>query len=158
VGDAEFQKRCLGKMSEVAGYGRTVLFVSHNMTAVQTLCTKAILISNGRASAIGSSGEIVARYLASLAGLSVADGDLRALRRKGEGHVRFRRMDFFDQKGLRVMTPRTGDELNIVLTFDGSRTEPRPARVGITFYDALDNPLFICANEAACSEAFQVGA
>jgi len=47
VGDTEFQKKCLGKMSEVAGSGRTVLFVSHNMSAVRTLCERAILLQNG---------------------------------------------------------------------------------------------------------------
>jgi lipopolysaccharide transport system ATP-binding protein len=48
VGDAEFQKKCLGKMSEVAGGGRTVLFVSHNMGSIQRLCSKAIALGSGR--------------------------------------------------------------------------------------------------------------
>src|SRR5215471_16182034 len=48
VGDAEFQKKCLGKMSEVAGDGRTVLFVSHNMDAVRRICERGILLNNGR--------------------------------------------------------------------------------------------------------------
>ena len=47
VGDAEFQKKCLGKMKDVSGQGRTVLFVSHNMVAVKTLCTRGILLENG---------------------------------------------------------------------------------------------------------------
>jgi len=50
VGDAEFQKKCLAKMGDVAREGRTVLFVSHNMAAVQSLCTKAIVLSNGQLS------------------------------------------------------------------------------------------------------------
>ncbi len=48
VGDAEFQKKCLGKMKDVAGQGRTVLFVSHNMAAVKGLCSRAILVENGK--------------------------------------------------------------------------------------------------------------
>lgn len=47
VGDAEFQKKCLGKMQDVAGHGRTVLFVSHNMGAIQNLCTSSLLLQNG---------------------------------------------------------------------------------------------------------------
>ena len=47
VGDAEFQKKCLGKMSDVAGEGRTVLFVSHNMAAVQSLCQRVIWLNEG---------------------------------------------------------------------------------------------------------------
>ncbi len=55
VGDAEFQKKCLGKMGEVSkGEGRTVLFVSHNMAAVQSLCNKGMLLKNGSVSFIGS--------------------------------------------------------------------------------------------------------
>ena len=66
VGDAGFQKKCLGKMGEVATqHGRTVFFVSHNMGAVRALCEHAILIENGRATMDGPPAEIISRYLAS---------------------------------------------------------------------------------------------
>jgi lipopolysaccharide transport system ATP-binding protein len=65
VGDAEFQKKCLGKMHDVAEQkGRTVLFVSHNMQAVQSLCGRAILIEAGRIAAQGPTQGVVAQYLA----------------------------------------------------------------------------------------------
>ena len=64
VGDAEFQKKCLGKMGDVARGGRTVLFVSHNMSAVQALCSKAILLQGGQVERMGATGPIVAEYLA----------------------------------------------------------------------------------------------
>jgi len=64
VGDAEFQKKCLGKMGDVSkGEGRTVLFVSHNMSAIQKLCNTSILLEKGRIHASGSTGEIITRYL-----------------------------------------------------------------------------------------------
>jgi ABC-type polysaccharide/polyol phosphate transport system ATPase subunit len=64
VGDAEFQKKCLGKMGEVSkGEGRTVLFVSHNMGAVQKLCSSAILLHQGQINAIGQSRQIISSYL-----------------------------------------------------------------------------------------------
>ncbi|MCL9769727.1 ABC transporter ATP-binding protein [Flavobacterium sp. HXWNR69] len=64
VGDAEFQKKCLGKMNDVSkGEGRTVLFVSHNMAAVQSLCTKGILLNNGLIEKNGQIDSIVERYL-----------------------------------------------------------------------------------------------
>jgi lipopolysaccharide transport system ATP-binding protein len=63
VGDAEFQKKCLGKMGEVAKGGRTVLFVSHNMTAVQTLCRRALLLAGGRFIADDVVATVVMRYL-----------------------------------------------------------------------------------------------
>ena len=63
VGDAEFQKKCLGKMKDVAGHGRTVLFVSHNMSAVLKLCTKALIINQGIISGYGGAETIVNNYL-----------------------------------------------------------------------------------------------
>ncbi|MCL5612404.1 MAG: ABC transporter ATP-binding protein [Chloroflexi bacterium] len=63
VGDAEFQKKCLGKMSDVAHEGRTVLFVSHNMGAIRTLCDTAILLKNGQIHVQGTSEAVVRAYL-----------------------------------------------------------------------------------------------
>ena len=63
VGDIEFQRKCIGKMSEVAGQGRTVIFVSHNMGAVAKLCERAILLRGGRKVMDGPAGEVVNAYL-----------------------------------------------------------------------------------------------
>jgi lipopolysaccharide transport system ATP-binding protein len=62
VGDAAFQKKCLGKMNEVARGGRTVFFVSHNMGAVSELCTRAILLEKGHKVVDGSVGDVIERY------------------------------------------------------------------------------------------------
>ena len=63
VGDSEFQMKCLGKMQDVADSGRTVLFVSHNMTSVLQLCNKCIFLDHGKIVSIGSSTEIVTEYI-----------------------------------------------------------------------------------------------
>ncbi len=63
VGDAAFQKKCLGKMGDVAKEGRTILFVSHNMTAIQSLCDRAIWLNDGRIVQQGDAGIIVTEYL-----------------------------------------------------------------------------------------------
>jgi len=63
VGDAEFQKKCLGKMKDVSGQGRTVLFVSHNMGAIQTLCSKSIYLKNGTIQQVGQTDKIINYYL-----------------------------------------------------------------------------------------------
>jgi len=63
VGDAEFQKKCLGKMDNVAREGRTVLFVSHNMTAIKTLCKRAIFIKQGKIGSDGLAQDVIADYL-----------------------------------------------------------------------------------------------
>ena len=63
VGDAEFQRKCLGKMREVSGEGRTVLFVSHNTAAVSDLCSEGVLLDHGRVRARGSVPVVLAQYL-----------------------------------------------------------------------------------------------
>jgi lipopolysaccharide transport system ATP-binding protein len=65
VGDAEFQKKCLGKMKDVAGGGRTVLFVSHNMGAVQALCSATIFLQQSRLIAQGATSSVMSAYLES---------------------------------------------------------------------------------------------
>jgi lipopolysaccharide transport system ATP-binding protein len=91
VGDAEFQKKCLGRMRDVSrGDGRTVLFVSHNMDAVQRLCTRSILMERGRAVASGPTAEIVGQYLARADAPSSAGAwiDLSSVERTGSGVAR----------------------------------------------------------------------
>ena len=63
VGDAEFQKKCLGKMGDVANEGRTVLFVSHNMSAINRLCSRALLMDGGLLVEDGTASEVTGRYL-----------------------------------------------------------------------------------------------
>jgi len=70
VGDAQFQKKCLGKMRDVAGEGRTILFVSHNMTAVQSLCGRALMLAGGELVAEGAAASVVTRYLKDAQGSS----------------------------------------------------------------------------------------
>ncbi len=65
VGDAAFQKKCLGKMREVSRTGRTVLFVSHNMTAMRSLCNRVVWLRNGEVEETGESGAVIANYLKS---------------------------------------------------------------------------------------------
>lgn len=63
VGDADFQKKCLGKMGDVASHGRTIIFVSHNMQAVQSLCKSAIYLKAGRIADIGRTDKVINNYL-----------------------------------------------------------------------------------------------
>lgn len=70
VGDAGFQKKCLGKMGEVSKKGRTVIFVSHNMEAVSTLCQKAMILDEGHMKKIGTAREIIQSYLDEIENIS----------------------------------------------------------------------------------------
>ncbi len=70
VGDAEFQKKCLGKMSDIARHGRTVLFVSHNMPTVKLLCHRALLVKGGMLAAVGTAEQVVSIYEQAVVSLS----------------------------------------------------------------------------------------
>jgi lipopolysaccharide transport system ATP-binding protein len=76
VGDAAFQKRCIGKMGEVARVGRTVLFVSHDMSAISALCERAILLDEGRVVADGDTDSTIETYLAGLNGSGPEFGEV----------------------------------------------------------------------------------
>ena len=73
VGDATFQKKCLGKMGSVAQEGRTVLFVSHNMGAIRSMCTKGIVLDKGRVQAVGDVGTAMAAYYRLIGALEFDD-------------------------------------------------------------------------------------
>jgi lipopolysaccharide transport system ATP-binding protein len=87
VGDVAFQKKCLGKMTTVAREGRTVLFVSHNMATVQSLCTRVALLDHGRVVQVGQPQEVIGRYLQTVATREAVALELRPDRR-GDGSVR----------------------------------------------------------------------
>src|SRR5260221_4349059 len=87
VGDAQFQKKCLGKMDDIARHGRTVLFISHNMEAIQRLCTRGLLMDRGRLVQSGAIGEVVATYRAAEQSL-VEAGHFNTRSRSGTGWAR----------------------------------------------------------------------
>jgi lipopolysaccharide transport system ATP-binding protein len=98
VGDAQFQKKCLGKMKEVGVEGTTLLFVSHNMSAINELCNRACLISQGSLSHDGSVSEILQKYLA--LGSSSAEINLEHFKHKGpQEFVRITKLSLMDNNG-----------------------------------------------------------
>lgn len=116
VGDAEFQKKCLGKMDEITKKeGRTILFVSHNMPAIQSLCEKCIVLEGGMIKFIGPTNEAINDYLNSrekFFGVPVKERKDRA----GEGPLRFTDCQFIAENGSNLLL--TGRPFTIKLTFD----------------------------------------
>ncbi len=94
VGDAEFQEKCLGKMQDVAASGRTVLFVSHNMGAVQRLCSRGVLLANGRIQEEGAIDGLIDSYLSKIESLSQQPTTDR-IDRRGNGKAKFVNVSIF---------------------------------------------------------------
>jgi len=112
VGDAEFQKKAIGKMQDVASGGRTVLFVSHNMTSVKQLCKSGVLLENGQVAFRGTAEEAIEKYLA----LNFEEINTPLLQRKdrqGNGKVRFSNVLFKNIKGDVVDTAFVGTYLKM---------------------------------------------
>jgi lipopolysaccharide transport system ATP-binding protein len=115
VGDAAFQKKCLGKMGEVAQGGRTVLFVSHNMAAVEHLCRRAVLLESGRMGLIGEAMPVIHRYLALQSAMRSSRLHART-DREGNGVLRFTEVRYL-VNGQPAACFQSGQEGTIVLEY-----------------------------------------
>ena len=121
VGDAEFQKRCLGKMHEVVHDGRTILFVSHNMAAVKALCDRAIWLDRGRIAADGAVDAVLDKYL-SKNGPTATHGFVPDdSPRIGSGEARIRRIALQNRRGADVGQLYLGQPFRVVLTIEVER-------------------------------------
>ncbi|MGA1366974.1 MAG: ABC transporter ATP-binding protein [Blastocatellia bacterium] len=153
VGDAAFQKKCLGKMSEIAQGGRTVLFVSHNTAAMQHLCRRGILLDGGRVVADGPMEGVLETYLRGLR--IAAPWDLTGWTdRQGAGRVRFTGVRFEDGAGAPISQGVSGRPLTIALDYVTTEGVTPPAerhwpncRVSVAISDRLGQTLFNCSSE-----------
>jgi lipopolysaccharide transport system ATP-binding protein len=142
VGDAAFQRKCLGKMGDVAQEGRTVLFVSHNMAAVESLCSRCLLLDAGRVVADGDPQSVIERYLASAL---ARRGGRRHLhdhpgRRKGS-RVEMRELAILGEDGAPTDSVRMDGTLRVQVAFDGGGQAVSPV-LGLVVKTAQGMPLF----------------
>ncbi|OPX94106.1 MAG: Teichoic acids export ATP-binding protein TagH [Syntrophorhabdus sp. PtaB.Bin027] len=142
VGDASFQKKCLGKLGDVASEGRTVLFVSHNMGAIKKLCTRALLIESGNLVEDGITSEVITHYLDQSGSISTNE-DIDAIISKlpPDPTIRLENIEMY-QEGIQVFqTVENGIPLEIVITYEVfERTHGM--RVYFDLMDSDENLLF----------------
>ena len=147
VGDAAFQRKCLGKMGEVAReQGRAVLFVSHNMMAIGALCSRGILIEQGRVTADGPAGAVVQQYLRSLEQLVAAPLTDRKDRR-GTGALRFESLTVRNATAGGGLV-RSGDDVQLVLRYQSGERELTNVHVDMVIHGPLDEQLAQLSNTA----------
>jgi lipopolysaccharide transport system ATP-binding protein len=121
VGDAGFQKKCLGKMGEVATQnGRTVFFVSHNMGAVRSLCEEAILIEAGRLTLRGRPDEVITRYLSSSAGEGGGGHEIAWAGNDAPGteEIALRRVRLIDREGVPLSLVTADKPVLVEITYE----------------------------------------
>jgi len=146
VGDAAFQQKCVGKMREVAGSGRTVLFVSHNMAAVRSLCSRCLLLDSGRIREDGTVDSCIQAYLSQ--GNEWRDTGRIELgseqKRSGSGRVRVKSFEARTVGGTDSKL-RTGADAEFRVEYQ-AREQRRLLRlhVAVGVMDALGNNVFLC--------------
>ena len=152
VGDAEFQRKCLGKMKDVsAGQGRTVLFVSHNMPSVQQLCTSGLMLSHGTALYRGPIDGTIAQYMSSLD--QTSRQELRSRKdREGDGRLRVVDVSFHDEKGNHPEAAISGQPLRVRIHYE-SRYDGQEVPVDVAFNLRSNNGILL-----TCFANIQTGA
>jgi lipopolysaccharide transport system ATP-binding protein len=145
VGDAQFQRKCLGKMDEVATAGRTVLFVSHNLAAVENLCKRVLLVDKGKVAMSGDAYTVVNRYLQQVT--SSAEKDISLVEHKdrsGDGRIRLISFHLEDIEGNKVSVARSGMDVVFAFGFQCQEGEtPRNVDIGFSIHSERDQTLFV---------------
>lgn len=134
VGDAEFQKKCLGKMKDVSvNQGRTVLFVSHNMAAMQNLCNTGLLLQNGHKVAFAVINKVIHEYQLTS---SVSEPNILDFDRKGLGDCRITRIEIATHSAIDISNIRLGDNITIKILIKNMTNSPlKSMRVIIGIYN-----------------------
>ena len=148
VGDVEFQKKCLGKMKDVSGQGRTVLFVSHQMEAIESLCTRCLLLQNGTIVEDDFSHVVVKKYLSNaLKNAQVVKLGERT-DRSGSGNYRYDDVFFTNDQGDVVKQVQSGFPIviNLIIKKRDSGGLPINAMCGVGVHDDKGRRLFSLSN------------
>ena len=126
VGDAAFQKKCISAMEDLRSGGRTVLFVSHNLAAVESLCSRAIWIDKGEVRMDGSAREVIRTYLEGFADSQAMPQELHVDGRGGSGEARFTRVELRTPEGRPSPLIQSGDGLVVRMHYRAETRLERP--------------------------------
>jgi len=134
VGDLAFQRKCLGKMRNMVRQGRTLLFVSHNIAAVESLCTTALLFEHGRLVQRGETKEVVETYLSSIP-LLCSKSLLRRTDRKGKGLLKFTDIQFLSGDGAPIEAIQSGEDLQISVSYISKNSDLNNIYMAIDIFE-----------------------
>jgi lipopolysaccharide transport system ATP-binding protein len=149
VGDAAFQEKCLGKLSEVSRCGRTVLLVSHNLASVTALCGRAVLLEAGRIETEGAPQTVVTRYLSGRRRLSAIPLKERT-DRQGDGRLRITGAFLWSGVDRATQVAASGEDLIFEIEYVGCDETPiHNVVMTIALYGPDGRFLFLCGNEMA---------
>ncbi len=128
VGDAGFQKKCIKAMGDLRSGGRTVLFVSHNLAAVENLCSRGIWLDAGKIRMVGGAKNVIEAYMSSFSDVQVTRSELiGSENRLGNGDVRYTRLEYLTSEGKSCERIKCGDKLVIRFHFRAQKTIRYPS-------------------------------
>lgn len=154
VGDAEFQRKCLGRMNEVASEGRTVLYVSHQMDSVLGLCNRAIWLDKGQLRLDGRPETVVKEYLGNGAAAESTSDLSKAQMRDGSGAARLTSIKVAGQEGA---PPTCGGPLSFRVRWESTGAARGTWVVRVVIRDQLDRVITILDNELSGDDLDQSG-
>ncbi len=157
VGDAEFQRKCLFRMREIVNEGRTILFVSHDLVAVEALCNDAMLLSHGRLQALGPTREVVARFLDQAWQDAEATWDLTAAPYRTNGsHPVFHSLTIATTDGRPVAAVPVGQAIVFEIRLDTKERRLRAPRLGLWITDTLGVDIARLETEVMHGQTFEL--
>lgn len=158
VGDVQFQKKCLGKMKDVSESGRTILFVSHNMTAVSSLCKRTILIESGKIIVDADTQSAISKYLDRniSAGLAISskelEGRVEGIIKKDNPTIRFKEVALLDQNGRPRNDFNSGEPIILSATYE-CLTQVSDLQVIVYIVNTENEPILVTQNQDSESYA-----
>src|ERR1022692_1049126 len=145
VGDTAFQKKCIDKMRDVSLTGRAVLFVSHNLSVVTSLCSGAMILDSGRVTASGCATDMVSSYLGKLRD-STTRSLLERTDREGSGRTRISEIQLIDERGTPIDHAFLGKPLRIKIAYTSQVIDVRPT-VAISCFSEHGEKVFHVDND-----------
>ena len=146
VGDIAFQRKCLGKMGDVAKQGRTILFVSHNMAAVESLCSTAYLLENGQLVESGMTKTVIDAYLSTIPTLCNTSLEHRP-DREGSGRLRFTDIELRLDEGVPTEVAQTGKTLLISVAYTSTSETLKNVEMSIDIFAQNGQCMLMLNNE-----------
>ncbi len=148
VGDTKFQQKCLGKMKEVAKGGRTVLFVSHNMSAINNLCSRTIMLENGRLVMDGETNSVVSKYLdqnlsmGAVISAKEIEKKMEGVIRRNDPTIRLKEIALFNEQGLPCGIFNSDQLIKISVTYE-CLVDIFDLRLAVHIVDEENKPILI---------------
>lgn len=147
VGDAQFQKKCLGKMEDVGKEGRTVIFVSHQMAAIENLCSTSIVLKKGQVHYTGDARAGIQEYLND-SQKSLEEGSVRDIKRSGNGDILITNFSIEDSSGKTTSSVLCGQDITLVFDYEIPSSKPlKNVNIGFSIHNNVGDMLSVLYSE-----------